>query len=166
MVWKFGSDQSAKLMASNSPFLPPPDNKVLEATGSWELRGFVREGKAIYLTFFDGAAKRWITLSPGEAGAGLTVVSFDDAAEAATLRIDGRALTLALKADGPGLRGSRPVVFIPTGATTVASAPSAPLSLAISPQEAHRLELVANEIRQQLERAKLLAREANPPKKS
>ena len=165
-LWEGASNESAKLMASHSPFLPPSDNKEPEPIGSLELRGIVREGKTVYLTFFDGVSKKWTTVSPGEEAAGFVVESFNEDRDAAVVRIDGRALTLALKTDGTHLRESRSAAFTSMMATKLLAVPSRGVSLEASPEEAHRLDLVANEIRQQLERAKFEANAVSLPNKS
>jgi len=165
-VLSFASVESHKLVASNSPFLPSRDNTTSEPVHALELRGVVREGGTIYLTFFDAVSKKWTTLSPGEEAAGLFVESFDEANDAATLRIDGRALSFALKGGGAQLRGNRAVAVTPIAATKLMAVPQVARSLEISPDEAHRLDLVANEIRQQLERAKFTSRQVSSPNKS
>lgn len=154
-----------------NPFLRTAAEKSPPAAAApsqaWELRGVVHEGNAVYLTFFDPASKKWLNLTPGEEEDGYALEGFDETNDAATLRSNGQAMIVAMKMDGWPARSSRPTV---ANLASAAKSPIAPVTPATPPglssAEAHRLELVASEIRQQVERTKFLTARRDTPTKS
>ena len=68
------------------------------SSAALEVRGVVREHGVTLVSIFDGAANRssWIAVSAREAD--IAVLSYDDVADRVRIQVDGREMTLALKA--------------------------------------------------------------------
>ncbi len=148
-------------LLDNSPFCPTtPDKSAAAAQQQLELRGVVREGGAVFLTFFDPVSKKWTTRSPGEESDDIAVESFDATSDAVVLRLNGRAMTIAFKPETRHVlqRSPTAVAASPTTAT-----PETVVVLGPSPSEARRLAMVAAEIRQKVEQAGRLSAPTSAP---
>ena len=123
-----------------------------------ELRGVVHEGNAVYLTFFDPASKKWMTLSPGEQFDSLIVKEYRHANESVVLNIDGKMLVVNLKPTGnrsyvgTAIAANTLALNDATAATAgLAPAPMPSMVLQLPESEAKRLDLVSIALRQRAE---------------
>jgi len=152
-----GARGDSETVSRVSPFMEcVPAVQSNAASTQLELRGVVREGKMIYLTFYDLASKKWFTLQPGQQNETASVESFDFSSESAMVRINGVVANIAYRKVQKVFQTGSSVEYAATrsGALVV---PVPAVIPATSPSEAERLSSVAAELRQRQEQQKVAA---------
>ena len=136
----------AESTLKESPFLPAagagPQGKA--AAPTYELAGMSVAGKATLLSIIRVADKRSIWVAVGQTVGEVTAVSFDPKTDEATIRANGKLLTLGLKKSavvtGPAAR-------VPVSQPTVSATPPKPQPVSIPPPPANVQEEKETEAR-------------------
>lgn len=152
-------------LANDSPFLPPSGASApgAPASGQFELRSVVVEDGELYFSVYDSGTQRadWVTLD--ETGGPFVARRYDSEKDALVIEVNGGTQTLTLKESrvhGADNAPAGPPTPLPTNTGGPApgepqrggpvpqpgnSAP--PMPTVTNPQEAERLQNLANEIR-------------------
>ena len=147
---------AVEALVRDSPFIPhfAPVAGGEKVPAQFEFRGVVAESGGYSFSVFDGDRREseWVKLN--EAGRTFIARHFDEAEDTLTIEHQGRTLTLPLKrAKVQPVAAVPPPPASPPPLPTSAGAPAAesafkPQSQASNPQEARRLQGLADEIRQ------------------
>jgi hypothetical protein len=157
-------------LAQDSPFVPPSgaQSPGMPSTGQFEFRSVVVEDGRLYFSVYDSSRQRsdWVTID--ETGGPFVARRYDESKDTLTIEVNGQTQTLGLKESrvhGTDNAPSGPPAPLPTnnaptggptpgaptegkGPTPTNAPPGAPPVPVISnPQEAERLQNLANEIR-------------------
>lgn len=145
-------------LLKNSPFEPQGvDRATAPVQTQLELRGVVVESGVVWFTFYDVAAKRWMTVREGEEAESLRVKSYDRTREYVVLNFAGKTLSLALKPAGNQSYGGAGIAAVASTTAPKAAVPQPIIVPTLPEAEARRLEIVTAAIRRQNEQAKFRA---------
>lgn len=88
----------AETPLKESPFLPPANAAAPSKTAAaYELAGMSVAGKATLLSIVRVKDKRSTWVAVGQTAGEITAVSYDPKTEQATIRVDGKPITIAMK---------------------------------------------------------------------
>jgi hypothetical protein len=115
-------EMNAQAPLKESPFLPPANAAApTKAGAAYELAGMSVAGKATLLSITRVSDKHSIWVAVGQSVGEVTAVSYDPKTDQATIRADGKLLTLSMrKSVVVGAPGGQQVFFQPIPAVNVA----------------------------------------------